>query len=502
MLKKLEEFQVKKTIKGKVFSMILCYIALIFALPTAVSAQSGMSLEAEEHILNELRRAGIPNAAVAVIQGGETSYILKDSEHDTFFAIASVTKPFTAFGVLLLEDMGLLSIHDPVNQHLPWFEVVYNGVLVPHEDMTIYNLITHTSGIAQNEGRFPRATPTETTDEFTARLVGMELDFYPSTSSAYSNMAYIILGLLIETVSGQSYDDFMTQQVFHPLGLYDTFTNSERARAAGRQVVDGHMRGFLHAWQDNRDSDRHRNPINTPSGEMYSNVSDLVRWAEVQLGIVDVPEQFARVVQRSHIPNLDANVDFARGYVFAGGGWYVNSENGRIEHAGGARGYSAIVRLLPESNAAVVVLTNQRINNVEELADIALVAVRDGVFNNRSRDFGEMVDIGFTILCAMGIVYIGLFVRLVVKLRKRLQSGEIMKANFSAKSIKMLIGGSIFSIAGLIFYYIFPYVVMDTTRASLLLNWPVSFAVAAIALWIMVIHDVFAWWIKVFVSPK
>ena len=491
----------KKTIKGKVFSMILCYIALIFALPTAVSAQSGMSLEAEEHILNELRRAGIPNAAVAVIQGGETSYILKDSEHDTFFAIASVTKPFTAFGVLLLEDMGLLSIHDPVNQHLPWFEVVYNGVLVPHEDITIYNLITHTSGMAQNEDRFPRATPTETTDEFTARLVGMELDFYPSTSSAYSNMAYIILGLLIEAVSGQSYDDFMTQQVFHPLGLYDTFTSSERASATGR-VVNGHMRGFLHAWQDDRDSDRHRNLINTPSGGMYSNVSDLVRWAEIQLGIVDVPEQFARVVRRSHTPNLDANVAFMRGYVFADGGWYINLENGRIEHAGGGRGYAAIVRLLPESNAAAVVLTNQRINNIDELADIALDAVVYGIFNNRSRDIGEMVDIGFTILCAVGVVYLGLLVRLIIKLRKRLRNGEIIKSDFSAKNIKALIYGPILSIAGLIFYYSFQFIILDTTRASLLLNWPISFAIAAVAVWIHTLYDVFAWWVKAAVNPK
>jgi len=467
----------------------------------SLTALAATSNEAEEHILNELRRARIPNAAIAVIQDGETSYILKDSEHDTLFAIASVTKPFTAFGVLLLEDMGLLSIHDPVNQHLSWFEVSYNGLPVPHEDITIHNLITHTSGIAQNEDRFPRATPTETSEEFTARLIGMELDFYPSTSSAYSNMAYIILGLLIEGVSGQSYDDFMTQQVFHPLGLYDTFTNSERASDAGRRVVNGHMRGFLHAWQDDRGSDRHRNLINTPSGGMYSNVSDLVRWAEIQLGLADVPEQFARIVQRSHSPNLDATVAFASGYVFADGGWYVNPENGRIEHAGGGRGYSAIVRLLPESNAAVVVLTNQRLNNIEELADIALVAVGDGVFNNRNRDIGEMVDIGFTILCAVGVVYIGLFVRLVVKLRKRLKDGEIIAANFSAKSLKSL-SGLIFSIACLIFYYTFQFILLDTTRESLLQNWPVSFGIAAIAIWIMVLYDIFAWWVKVSVKPR
>ena len=478
-------------------------MALVFTLvlPTTVLANTTASGAAEEHILNELRRAQIPNATIAVIQDGEISYILKDSEHDTLFAIASVTKPFTAFGVLLLEDMGLLSIHDPVNQHLLWFEVRYNGAPVPHEDITIHHLITHTSGIAQNEGRFPRATPTETTDEFTARLVGMELDFYPSTSSAYSNMAYIILGLLIEAVSGQSYDDFMTQQVFHPLGLYNTFTNSERARDAGRRVVNGHMRGFLHAWQDDRDSDRHRNLINAPSGGMYSNMSDLVRWAEIQLGIADVPEQFARVVQRSHIPNLDANVAFIRGYVFTDGGWYVNLENGRIEHAGGARGYAAIVRLLPESNAAVVVLTNQRINNIDELADIVLDAVVYGIFNNRSRDNIEMIDIGFTILIIEGFLFLCLFVWLLISVMKRLRNGAVIRPKFSLKCIFVSFV-MLLNIGALILYYSFPYTMIDTTRESLLRNWPVSFGIAAIAVWVSALSATFAWFVKVFIHNR
>ena len=99
---------------------ILLMLTLLFAaIPLVVSANPIISSEAEEHILNELRRANIPNAAVAVIEGGETSYILKDSTYDTLFQIGSVAKSFTGFGVLLLEDMGLLSVNEPVNQHLP-----------------------------------------------------------------------------------------------------------------------------------------------------------------------------------------------------------------------------------------------------------------------------------------------------------------------------------------------------------------------------------------------
>ena len=487
-----------RTIKENVKSIVLCFIVLTLALPTAVFAQVGTNSVAEEHILNELRRAGIPNAAVAVIQGEETSFILKDSELDTLFELASVTKPITAFGVLLLEDMGLLSIYDPVSQHLPWFEVRYNGVTVPHEDITIYNLMTHTSGIAQNENRFPSPALAETTDEFIARLIGIELEFYPSTSSAYSNMAYHILGLLIEAVSGQSYDDFMTQQVLHPLGLYDTFANTQRARDTGR-AVRGHVRGFLQARPGT--SGVYRHVANMPSGGIYSSVSDMARWAGIQLGTVDVPEQFVRVVQRSHIPSIDANVAFASGYAFAGG-WYINSETGFIEHAGGGTaGWSTIIRIHPENGTAVVVLANLRDTWIEDFAAMALDAVDNSTFVSVGRTWFEWMDIGFTLLTVSGVIYIGLFVRLIMKLKKRLQGGEIIKANFSAESLKDSIS-LIFSIACLVFYYTFQFIILDTTRASLLQNWPTSFGAVAIAVWIMVLYDVFAWWAKVFVSPK
>ena len=152
--------------------VMLVLAMLVFVLLTVASANTAISRDAEEHILNELRRANIPNAAVAVIQDGETSYILKSSAHDTLFQIGSVAKSFTGFGVLLLEDMRLLSVYDPVNQHLPWFWVSYNGTPVPHEDMTIYNLLHMTSGFTSDERLFERPRLTESTEEWIAGLQG------------------------------------------------------------------------------------------------------------------------------------------------------------------------------------------------------------------------------------------------------------------------------------------------------------------------------------------
>jgi len=103
----------------KIFkSIVMMFVLLIFTLPTSIFASATISREAEEHIMEELRRARIPNAAIAVMQDGETSYIFRDSSHDSLFQIGSIAKSFTAFGILLLEDMELLSVYDPVNQHL------------------------------------------------------------------------------------------------------------------------------------------------------------------------------------------------------------------------------------------------------------------------------------------------------------------------------------------------------------------------------------------------
>ena len=280
----------------KKFLPLILASLLVLAIPLSVSAT--ISHDAETHILNELNRANIPNAAIAVIQDGETSYILKDSAYNTLFQIGSVSKSFTAFGVLLLEDMGLLSVSDPVSRHLPWFEVRYNGEPVPHEDITIYTLLQHTSGFTSDERRFPSTVEELSEDELIAQLAGIELAFYPSQGHLYGNVNYVILGLLIEAVSGQSYDDFMTQNVLHPLGLYNTFTNAARAHDTGR-VTGGHRLGFLRP----RPTNAQWASLTMPSGGMYSSIADMARWAGIHLGVVAVNEQFTRVSQRAHENN-------------------------------------------------------------------------------------------------------------------------------------------------------------------------------------------------------
>jgi len=476
----------------KGFVIFIVVFLLLSVFPTTAFATPEISNEAEEHILNQLRRARIPNAAIAVIQDGETSYIFRDSTHETLFQIGSISKSFTGFGVLLLEDMGLLSVYDPVSQHLPWFEVRYSGEPVPHGDITIYNLLQHTSGLTSDERRFPSSF-IETADEFISQFTGIELAFYPSTRHVYGNVNYVILGLLIEAASGKSYDTFMTEQVLRPLGLYNTFTNIENAYETG-QIIGGNRLRFAQTVSWNP----HVNPITIPTGYIYSDIMDMARWAGIHLGIVDISEQFARVVQRSH-KNFGSMDFFAHRNYFYTAGWNVTDDGNHVRHNGSTPGYSASLRIYTHTNTAVVVLGNLT-SGVVPFGALVSGTMAGEPFGNVRMDFNILMDIFLTVLAISGIVYTGLLVRLFVKLRKRLGSGDVIKGSFTSKNIKWLFD-PIFAIAGLITIYVVPSIYGNTSYQFAIMFSPASMTPAIIASWIGVVYSLCAFGVKVFVRP-
>src|SRR5262249_12934166 len=170
-----------------------------------------------------------PGVAVAVIRDGEVihkrGYGLASLEWDvpmatdTVLRLGSLTKPFTAQAVMLLELAGKLRIEDAAATYLtnlPWLD----------PRITIAQLLTHTSGIANYVtqpgfwGQISRRS--YTLDEHIAHIGMLQPDFAPGERYSYSNSGYALLGLLIERVSGMSYDDYLRAAIFEPLGMTDT----------------------------------------------------------------------------------------------------------------------------------------------------------------------------------------------------------------------------------------------------------------------------------------
>ena len=255
----------------------------------------------------------------------------------TKFRLGSLTKQFTAASILLLEERGKLRVDDPVKKHLSDAPAAWDTI-------TIFNLLTHTSGIPNFTG-FPEYRSLEpfpsTTEKIVARFRDKPLDFQPGEKWSYSNSGYVLLGYLIERITGGSYEQFVQENIFAPLAMKDSGYDSNSAvirnRAAGYAPgPNGPANaGFVHM------------SIPHAAGALYSTTEDLLRW---QQGLFGGKLLTAASVQKMTTP-------FRNDYAF---GLIVNTANGHkvISHNGGIEGFNTYLAYYPDDKLTVVVLAN------------------------------------------------------------------------------------------------------------------------------------------------
>jgi len=255
----------------------------------------------------------------------------------TKFRLGSVTKQFTAASILLLQERGKLNVNDPVKKYMADAPAAWDKI-------TIYNLLTHTSGIP-NFTSFPEypkwepfaATPTELVGRFRDK----PLDFAPGEKWSYSNSNYLLLGYLIEKITGGSYEKFLRDNIFTPLGMQDSGYDSNSAviahRAAGySQGKDGlENAGFVHM------------SIPHAAGALYSTTGDLLKWEQGLFG--------GKLLSAASLETM--TTPFKNNYAC---GLAVETKGGRkvIEHGGGIEGFATSLMYYPDDKLTVVVLGN------------------------------------------------------------------------------------------------------------------------------------------------
>jgi CubicO group peptidase (beta-lactamase class C family) len=256
---------------------------------------------------------------------------------DTKFRLGSLTKQFTAASILLLEERGKLKIEDPVSKYLPDAPAAW-------EKITIYNLLTHTSGIP-NFTNFPDYRTTESKDttpaELVARFRAKPLEFEPGTKYNYSNSGYVLLGYLIEKISGQSYGDFVQQNIFMPLGMAGSgIDNNATILPRRAQGYSPSPNGIQHTGYLSM-------TIPFSAGAIYSTTGDLLKWEEGLFG--------GKVISAASLKKM--TTPFKDNYAF---GLIVNDSNGHkiIGHAGGIEGFNTSLHYYPDDKLTVVVLAN------------------------------------------------------------------------------------------------------------------------------------------------
>lgn len=255
----------------------------------------------------------------------------------TKFRIGSISKQFTAAAILLLEEQGKLNTSDFLKKYLSNSPAAWDSI-------TIYHLLTHTSGIP-NYTKFPEfaslttrvMTPAEQIELFRTK----PLDFQPGTGYTYNNSAYILLGYLIEQISGNSYAWFLSQNIFQALGMedsgYDSHSEIIPQRASGYDMNDNRL----------RNTDYLDMSIPYSAGSLYSTTQDMQRWVK---GLFSGKLLSESALKKMITPN--------KNYYGCGVINQLIDNHETILHAGGINGFNSLLLYSPDDKLTVAALSN------------------------------------------------------------------------------------------------------------------------------------------------
>jgi D-alanyl-D-alanine carboxypeptidase len=321
------------------------------ARPAAdVQAQAIDALVAQSQEL-----APYPGLAVSVRRGNEIIYEAAHGyaslEHDvpatpdTVFQIGSVTKSFTSLLVAQLAAEGLVDIDAPLSAYLPG----YSG---PARDVPVRFLMNHTAGLVNYTSlpHFPHGSQrTVTREEMRGYFEDADLMFEPGTAFAYSNSGTYVLGLIIEAVTGQTYDAALTQRVLEPLGLMRTYF------AGFEAVIEGRAQGYVVTEDGYNNAPRLHPLVPFSAGALLSTVQDMQDYID-QVHRQNVFGDSVRDLLYEQMPLAGDTLAYALGALI------IRDWEGRrkIAHAGDIDGFSAYIAYYPDDDVSIVVAGNIR----------------------------------------------------------------------------------------------------------------------------------------------
>ena len=269
------------------------------------------------------------------------------NDTSTKFRIGSVTKQFTAALILLLEQDGKLSIQDLLSRHV-------ENTPASWKDITLFHLLTHTSGIrnftALPDYRLKQLQPGSPA-EVLERLRDEPLDFVPGKEFRYSNSGYLMLGLVIERVSGRTYAEMLQDRIFTPHAMAGSGYDSNSAILAKRAS------GYAPSANGPQNAGYINMTVPHAAGAIYSTTADLHRWTRALFGGRVVSDDSLRKMTTPNLGN----------YAF---GLTVREVDGRrvISHGGGINGFNAVLTYYPQAEITVVVLANINGNTPSQIA--------------------------------------------------------------------------------------------------------------------------------------
>ncbi len=342
-------------------------IVALLCLGTLGASQCVSQNEASkiDTLMHTLAARGQFSGSVLVAEHGnvvyENGFGKADSDRNVPFTpatpcyLASLTKQFTAMAVMILAEEGKLSYDDRLTTFLPQFPAWARSVTIRH-------LLNHTSGMPDYVGLGLEHAGLSNDEVYKALLRQDSLDFRPGEQFSYSNSGYVLLAMIIEKVSGESYAAFLKKHILDPLAMHDTFV-FDRVDAP----IAGRARGYGRFGEPDD-----YNLLTVGEGGVYSSVEDLFRWDQALYS--------GRLVRQSTLAEAFRKPTLNNGSLsMYGFGWAITEFNGDTvySHAGRYGGFNTYIKRFPKERNTVIFLTNHGFRNMSAIGD-ALIAILHG----------------------------------------------------------------------------------------------------------------------------
>jgi D-alanyl-D-alanine carboxypeptidase len=361
---------------SRIITSLLASVLLSFTLPTLKQAD-----KLDDAIRAETAKRHIAGASVAVVRRGKVAvargYGMANIEQKvsatphTVYHLASLSKPFTATAIMVLVEEGRISLGEKAAKYLPKLPSACG-------EITVRQLLTHTSGVRRDLRRHNLDTFPE--EEFWRRLTATPMDFDPGEKHVYSNTGYILLGEIIEAVSGKSYEAFLAERIFIPLGMTATRV------CASLEMCPRRASGY--EWQVNGFHAVNALPPETQDPSLARNASfgagsgGLASRGALASSVIDLAKFDAalyteQLLKRSTLEQMwtPVKLNDGRTAIFAfnpdpdappltyGFGWHLGSFRGHkiIGHGGTFSGFSSEFIRFVDDQTTVIVLCNSKL---------------------------------------------------------------------------------------------------------------------------------------------
>lgn len=333
--------------------MKIKWLSVLLALLLSMHFASSQNIEKQiDAIFAKAYPADSPGATVLIAKDDKVIYrkafgmanlelnVSMKPEH--VLELASITKQFTGVAILMLMEEGKLSLQDPLSKYIAEYP--------KGNEITIHHLIIHTSGIKSYTDipSFMELARTDMTPiEIINKFKELPMDFDPGERYAYNNSAYILLGYIIEQVSGMSYEDYIQKNIFDKLGMKNSYYGSRS------KIIPNRASGYQPSGESYKNADYLSMTIPYAAGSLMSTVDDMFLWNKAIHHNTLISEKSKQLAFTNYTLNNGKQINY--GY-----GWGINELAGvaTIEHTGGIFGFTTSGIYVPEKNIYAIVLTN------------------------------------------------------------------------------------------------------------------------------------------------